>query len=424
MLDANLLLSKRFREERHGLTLLGIEKAAVPVTIVAADILAQEVKALPLLDEFVLRLTKANVRGAAEIAAFLGLEQGLVNAVVADHYRQGALEFGPALGQLTLTDRGRRLADELESVRPVQKTFKLAFDRLTWSVADYEPRALMTKGAALADGYLLLPSQRTTRIETSDVTPSGVNAILRQPGRDVKIDVLDVNDVTPSTHRYMPVEMLIYGDPDRGDVETAVVLDGDPSESHESVLNTLGGPTGLGFRVEPTRPAAPLPPHLGVAREEFVRGPQPEGGTPFIREIRLFEHQIILRTALEDATDRLLIVTDRATRSVVDATFLGKLEQALKRNVQTDLVFQGEDGAAERDLDQLARRYHNRLRIHRTTDDGHGNVLVYDDVWVVSDFPWLAFRGGGRPFRAYSGTVITLPDEVDREYRRLRSSHG
>ncbi|MGW5715330.1 hypothetical protein ACWEVP_04125 [Amycolatopsis sp. NPDC003865] len=421
MVDANLLLSKRFREERPGLTLLGIEKAAVPVTIVAADILAQEVKALPLLDEFVLRLTKANVRGAAEIAAFLGLEQDLVNAVVADHYRQGALEFGPALGQLTLTGRGRRLADELESIRPVQKTFKLAFDRLTWRVADYEPRDLMTKRVALAEGYLLLPAQRTTRIKTSDVTPSGVNAILRPPGRDVKIDVLDVNDVTPSTHRYMPVEMLIYGDPDRGEVETAVVLDGDPSEAHESVLNTLGGPAGLGFRVVPTGPAAPLPPHLGVAREKVDRGPQPEGGTPFFREIRLFEHQIILMTALEEATDRLLIVTDGATRSVVDATFLGKLEQALKRNVQTDLVFPREDGAAERDLDQLARRYHNRLRIHHTTDDHHGNALIYDGIWVVSDFPWLAFRGGGRPFRAYSGTVVAIPEEVDREYRRLRS---
>ncbi|MEU1548949.1 MULTISPECIES: hypothetical protein [Nocardia] len=420
MLSSNLRLSKRFSHERPGLHLLGIEKAAVPVTVVAADILAQEAKPLPLLDEFVLRLVKADVAGTAEIAAFLGLEPKLIDATVADHYREGALLAGPALGQLRLTERGRRLADELESVRPIQKTVKIAFDRLTWSLADYESRDLVTKAAAQSEGCILLPAQRTTRIKKSDITPAAVNSFLRQPGRGASLDVLDVINVTPSTHRYMPVDILIYGDKDRGEVETAVVVDGDPSENHDTVLSTLGGADKLGFSVEPPRPHAPLPPHLEAGRVTTAPGTPQEENPPPVREIRLFDHQTVLATALETAEDRLLIGTDLATSSVVDSTFLAKLDQRLRARVQVDLILSRCDREAEKRLDVLARRHRSRIRVHQL-ESAVQNTLVFDGNWVVSDFPWLSFRGAGRPFRDYTGTVVTVPDEVDHKYATLLS---
>jgi hypothetical protein len=62
---------------------------------------------------------------------------------------------------------------------------------------------------------------------------------------------------------------------------------------------------------------------------------------------------------------------------VADGTFIARLEQRLRARVQVDLV--------------------------------------------VSDFPWLSFRGAERPFRDISGTVLAIPEEVDREYAALRS---
>jgi hypothetical protein len=40
----------------------------------------------------------------------------------------------------------------------------------------------------------------------------------------------------------MPADVLVYGDADRGEVETAVVVDGDHSEPHDAALNKLERP--------------------------------------------------------------------------------------------------------------------------------------------------------------------------------------
>jgi hypothetical protein len=421
MLNSELLLAKRFSSERPGLDLLGIEKAAVPVTVVATDVLAQEIKPLPLLQEFVLRLVKANVGGASDIAAFLGLDRKLVDAVVADHYRDGTLSFSPGLGQLLLTDRGKRLADELEAVRPIQRTFQVVFDRLTWSVADYDSRELVTKAVALVEGRILLPAQRTTRVKTTDVTPAAVNSFLRKPGRTVSIDVLDVIDVAPSTYRYMPVDILVYGDQERGEVETAVVVDGDPSDEHDAALSKLTGTDKLNFQVAPARPHAVLPPHLEAERVSPTQGAPLEENSPRVRGIDLLNHQFVLMTALERAQNRILIAVDLANCSVLDTYFLSRLEQRLRAHVQVDLIVSRIDREAEAALDRLASRYRRRMRLHLPESE-IPNTLVFDDNWIVSDFPWLSYRGSGRPFRVYRGTVVAVADEADREYTALLST--
>lgn len=422
MPSSDLLLAKRFGAERPGLDLLGVEKAAVPVTVVTADILAQEIKSLPLLDEFLLRLVKADVGGASEIAAFLGLDPRLVDITVADHDRNGDLLVGPSAEWLKLTDRGRRMADDLESVKPVRKNVKIVFDRVTWSVADYENRDLITKAAAQAEGCMLLPARHTTRIKTADITPAAVNSILNWSGRRALFDVLDIIAVTPSTHRYMSADILIYGDADRGEVETAVVVDGDHSESHDAALSRLGGDARPAFAVEPVQAHIPLPPELEAERAlPTPGGPLDENG-PRVRAIRLFDHQLVLMSALESAVDRILIATGEATRSVVDGTFIARLEQRLRARVRVDLILSQPGGDLDGELDDLARR-HRSLQVHRPGSSGV-NTLIFDGYWVVSDFPWLSFRGAGLPFRDHSGTVVTIPEEVDREYTALLSQFG
>ncbi|MEV8441901.1 hypothetical protein AB0425_31355 [Actinosynnema sp. NPDC051121] len=417
------LLTKRFSGDRPGLALLGIEKAAVPVTIISTDVLAQEVKQLPLLDEFVLRLLNAGVMDSAAMAAFLGLDRELVDAAVADQYREGAVAFGQGPGELTLTARGLQLAVEHESVRPIQKTFKVVFDRLTWSVAAYESRELINKAAAVAEGRLLLPGQRTTRIKREDVSPAAVNAILRSPGRGASIDVLDVIDVTPSTYKYMPVDVLVYGDQESGDVETAVVVDGDQSEKHDSALSKLGGTEKLGFRVEHAGPRPVLPPHLEAERVYPAQGGLLEENSPRVSGIGLLDHPLVLATALQKAVTRLLIATDRAVCSVVDASFLSRLEQRLRSHVQVTLVVPECDKLTEEALNRLAQRGRNRLTLHRP-EGTLKNMLIYDGYWIVSDFPWLSYRGAGRPFRDYEGTVVAVTDDVDYAYETALSEFG
>src|SRR4051812_9725309 len=130
MLDDEAALHARYGNARPGLTLVAIEDAAIPVTVVQTEVLAQERKPLPLLNEFVLRFTRSGLESAADIADICGLEPALVEGAVADEVAIGHMTYAPARGSVALTPLGIRTSQELEAVQPVQKQLKIPFDRL------------------------------------------------------------------------------------------------------------------------------------------------------------------------------------------------------------------------------------------------------------------------------------------------------
>ena len=72
------IFQRRFGNARPGLQLIAVEDAAIPVTVVRADVLAQEKKELPITEEFTLRFVGLGVDSPEEIAAYLGLDQAHV----------------------------------------------------------------------------------------------------------------------------------------------------------------------------------------------------------------------------------------------------------------------------------------------------------------------------------------------------------
>lgn len=123
--DDDTLLARRYEHERPGLSLIRIEDAAVPVTVVSADVLAQERKSFPLLDEFVLRMVAAGVAEDDKVAAVLGLSEGLVAEAIADQFSSDTLERDlRASGKaVRLTAKGRRSVETLASVMPVRDNY-------------------------------------------------------------------------------------------------------------------------------------------------------------------------------------------------------------------------------------------------------------------------------------------------------------
>ena len=63
------MIRRRFGDHRPGLQLVSVVDAAVPVTMLRVDVLAQQRKPLPLLDEFILRFVQEGVREIDELAA-------------------------------------------------------------------------------------------------------------------------------------------------------------------------------------------------------------------------------------------------------------------------------------------------------------------------------------------------------------------
>lgn len=431
MSDPDTLLARRFAGERPGFDLLGIEHVAVPVTVVGVEVLAQERKALPLLDEFVLRAVKSSVVIPDEIAALLGVDSALVKTTAADLLRDGSLNYGQAPGSLALTFRGRRTAEEFESIKPVQREIRVTFDRLTWSVADYRPYHLISKKDARALGMTLLPAQRTTRVKSVDLNAAALNFLLRSPGRSKEsFEVLDVLEVSPSMYRYMPARLLLFSDQARGEVQAAVTVDGDLSAAHEVALAALGGPKMLNVEADVPADRPLLPQHLEVRRAPSagVRA-NAQSETPQqnvdVRGVDQFEHHQLLLLALETARDRLLIISDSITRSVVDREFIGRLKNRLRRRVQVHFVLPKEcladldESDLLNDLKREQRLFSGRFHLHAAESE-LPNTLIFDGNWVASQFPWLSFRGRRhRAYRAYEGSLVTVVADVDKIYEDL-----
>jgi hypothetical protein len=124
-------VNRRFGSHLPGLRLLDIVDAAIPVTKLAVDVMAQERKPLPLLDEFVLRFVDGGVRDIDGLAAVLGLERQQVLAGAALQISQNTLR-NRGLGHLELTDLGREIVDDAKAVQPVLTQLPVVFDRLSW----------------------------------------------------------------------------------------------------------------------------------------------------------------------------------------------------------------------------------------------------------------------------------------------------
>lgn len=434
------LLQRRFGDERPGMQLLAVEEAAVPVTIVRADVLAQERKPLPIIEEFLLRLVAAGVNDGAEIATMLGLETAQILEAAAIQVSDGNLRR--RAGGLSLTAHGVEVSRDLAATQPVVKTLPIVFDRLVWRLVDYSRSNLMTKREAQEQGRQLLPAAQKARIGLGDVTAEGFNALLSaRDGRQRRVEILRVRRVSPNTHRYMPVQLLVYGDPARNEVDLAVCIDGELQPEHGLALDSIGAVDRLGLSVGPPEERPLLDPELESQRVDVVKVaelgstaeddaiPTKSAGviSLAVRSVGVFEHPDLLTEALDKSRRRLLIISPWVRSAVVTTDFVAKLERRLRAGVQVTIAHgygsddSGSDEYALKRLRNLASRYQNSFALVRL-ENTHAKILIFDDQWVSTSFNWLSFRGDPeRTYRMEEGTLVSIPKKVDEAYERYRA---
>jgi hypothetical protein len=311
--DQFKIFQRRFGDSRPGLQLIAAEKAAIPVTILRADLLAQEKKDLPITEEFTLRFVSLGVDTPEQIAAYLGLEPVHVMDATAAQLSENHLRRRDADGSLALTPLGVEVSRTLAATQPVLRQLPVSFDRLTWSLADYPERSLISKKEAEERGMIMLPATKNARIGLDDVTPSGFNALFR---RD-RLQVLRIHKVSIRKHRYLPVKLLIYGDPSRQEVELAVCIEDDLAREHGLALARVEAVDSLGISLAEPEPRPVLEEELESQRTETddIEEPTPDptsapappgsGLTSLVRSVSVFEHADLLALALDSAAQRL-----------------------------------------------------------------------------------------------------------------------
>lgn len=432
------ILHRRFGESRPGLQLVGIEEAAVPVTMLRADVLAQERKDLPVTEAFTLQFVERGVDTTADIASYLGLDEAHVVEASAAQIREGHLRRR-STGALALTALGLEVVRTLAATQAVERPLPVAFDRLTWSLADYQESALIEKRQAEERGMLILPAERNARIGLDDVTAAEFNALLKAD----RLQVLRIHKVAVRKHRYLPALLLVFTDASRDEIELALCLDDDLSNAHGIALDRIGAVERLGLSVgkpaerpkldadleelraddEPAEEAVAQAhdndlPGGQVAVDPFATGV--DGRAP-VRSVSVFEHPDLLDEALRTAKRRLMIVAPWVKNAVVTTDFIARLEQRLRARVEVTIAHgygdddRGSDEGALRRLENLAKRY-DRFTFMRLRNT-HAKILIFDDVWVSTSFNWLSFRGDSdRTYRMEEGTMVSIPSRVEKQY--------
>ncbi|MGW4891024.1 phospholipase D-like domain-containing protein [Kitasatospora sp. NPDC004240] len=447
------LLAVRFSDARSGLELVAIVDAGLPVALITADVLAQDRKRLPLLDEFVLRLVNNKVTTEQAITGLLGVPERMVTQVVAQHFSDDYLTYAlprpgadPAYRNLRLTGRGEQTARELAAITPVRVEQPLVYDQLLWKARPYDRHTVIPRGQADEHDMILLPAAKSGPVESGDISAADINALLRERGNNDR-EVLQVRGLTQAkARRVMPAKILVYANPDRTDIELGVVVDGELSHAHELALIAAGGAKALGITVEPAPERPILEPELEQVRVPLTEVTQQRAERaavqlsssgplsdvvsesapmePEIRAIGVFEHPDILDEALTHARTRILIISPWIKKAIITTEFLGKLETRLNRGVKVNIAYGYEendtksDPIAIRRLENLAARYPDKFEFSRLKST-HAKVLVFDDVWVTTSFNWLSFKGDrNRTYRMEEGSLICDKKHADAKYQR------
>lgn len=434
------LLHRRFGDARPGMQLLAVEDAAVPVTIVQADVLAQERKPLPIMEEFVLRFVAAGIDNGPDVARMLGIAVDQVLETAAIQVSENNLSRRGGAGHLALTVQGTEVVRALAATQPVLKQLPVVFDRLVWRLVDYTRSGLMTKKDAQERGMHILPAAQKSRIGLLDVTAEQFNALLTaREGREKSVEILRVRRVSPNTHRYLPAKLLIYGDEARAELELAVCIDGEMRTDHGLALDAIDAVKRLGLSFGPSEARPILDEELEVQRVDVTTDAENAPGVvasaavspsvfeePQVRSVSVFEHAELLAEALEGTKKRLLIISPWVRSAVVTTDFIAKLERRLRAGAEVTIAHgygnddSGSDAYALKRLENLAARYRDGFTLARLRNT-HAKILIADGTWVSTSFNWLSFRGDSdRTYRMEEGTMVRIPEQVDEAYERYR----
>jgi hypothetical protein len=319
------------------------------------------------------------------------------------------------------------------------------FDRLVWSAQDYARSSLTKKRDAQEAGLELLPAKKSARVDLNDVTAEHLNGLVEfRDDRTRLIEVLRVRKIaSQNLHLYMPAQLLVYGDPDSGEVELGLCIEGDLRPAHGLELAAVDAVLRLGISVAQPEPRPTLAPELErqrVASEQIanikaaadqalrVDADSAEKAAARVKEIEVrsvdvHEHPQLLAQAVNGSKKRLLIIAPWVKGGVVNTEFVAALERRLRAGVEVHIGHgygpddRGSDDFALRKLNNLAARY-EKLRVVRLQST-HAKILIFDDIWITTSFNWLSFRGDpNRTYRMEEGTLVQIKSEVDRAFDR------
>ena len=370
----------------------------MPVYGLTADLVLQQEKPLPPVDEFVLEAIDAGLDTVDGIGGLLGLEQHVVNYAVTKQIMQDHVVVVPRSDrpqpELALTPIGLAALGSLRYTVPAREQYRLVFDRLLWQVIPRRHNDLMRPREHKDRDLVVLPKAERRQTAAADIRTSDVARLVnREGGSGVRVDVLAVSAVVRQEARHLEGLLPVFASDGFDDLRFEVVVDGVVSARHTEALARDGRTQQLPFELRPPAPPLALPGGLmracvpledvRAANKALLRSrrhvqrtdgePEPQASPapgpagpdePAVRAIETWEHRVLLEDAALGARRRVLILTPGVSREVVDGALLSALGRLAERRVDVRIGIGPDAGvsddagaAAAAELQSLAREH-------------------------------------------------------------------
>lgn len=438
--------ARRHAHTLPGHILLAAEPAAIPASVLTLDVLVERAEDLEAAQKYALRAMLNGIDTADDLQLCLGLDHADTLRTIAGLLEAEYIDYRPPepgeVRRLTLLDTGREAARDAQLRRPAPASIQVVYDRLTLRLTGWRKQALARTGQAKTDpGRVLLPPAASKPLQLEDLSVDGLTAALGLRHEDIR--VLGLAGVTENRNYYYNAILLVYKDVDSNTLRLGVDIDGDWSELHTTVLDTIGAVDRLGLTTVP--PEAPYVPvsnsevtgtrlsrdqviaiQKAASTEEETDADSAELDRAQIRWLGVYEHPQWLDAAITNSKRRLLIISPWITRSVVNTRFVRRLE-SLARTADVTIFWGSGDNEltdtnALAELHEAARRS-KRLAIVKV-DDTPAKVLVSDAYYIKTSFNWLSFRGDrSRKYRQEEGDLVQDQELADRQYDRYMTKY-
>lgn len=440
---------------RPGFKLAHFKDAALPVYQLTVKVLTLEKKPINPIEEGCLRAIDAGLGRTKEIREFLGLEDVVLNTVLASLNSQELINYMGAInGEATasLTLKGKAAVDLAHMSVPEERIIKLMFDPYLKRVVFHQSGLLWKPKEVRSEGKMEVPLCGAKRPEVEDVPLEDIDAALerlRRPYEDSK-ELLAIRRIERREMLFAPCTMMYFRSETGSEMQVAFYLDNRISVEHENAFRDLGGMDEVGAKhvladqlSEVVNQAALAPSeksqllHLqkhtgGLSNEVETEDAVPTAVVnPTLKNIRCHEHPGLLEDALINSKERLMIISPWIRHQVVTDRFVRNLEILLRNGVKVYIGYglvdeDGRDKAggklaitpkAERDLKDLEKRFKNFT--FAFIGNTHRKVLVSDGRYAITtSFNWLSFKGDPRDKpRDEAGIYIAKHDYIDSTFR-------
>ncbi|MEQ8995594.1 MAG: phospholipase D-like domain-containing protein [Coleofasciculus sp. B1-GNL1-01] len=485
-------IARRY-DNRAGFDLVSYKEVGLPVYKITVQALTQIRKPIPPIEEYVLKAIHAGLSSEQDIAGFLGLEPSILREAMIELRLSETIDLiapeDSAMQVWKLTKKGERTLKEAQLIVPEERSFTINFDGLLRYVRWYgrldinllRPRELRQQG------MMEIPALPAKPPELSDIKLTDVDRIISQDEKERKKtrsrerELLALKTIERRQRFFQPALALIYKAKDRDEVQVAFAIDERLSSEHEQAFARANGVKKLRIienlndseckklaedilgrefvaqaplpevddikdkvasvraTIETTRQTIErtqtdhekkeLEQKLQAANQEIEKLQAQLNDVP-IRWLGVYEHRPLLKQALQDSQERLLIISPWIRANATNE-LIQQLEKLLKRGVKVFIGYglgedynqKTRDKKAENAIEKLDQQYDN-FRLKRLGDT-HAKILISDSKFaVVTSFNWLSFKGDpNRTFRDERGTLVfdsqKIKELFDKEMKRF-----